>query len=107
MGLCPDCHRVKHIGLAGIQRKGDEALKHLAQVNGWDVATSEQYVEAQFEVWQRRSRFQWELDLSWLERHGVRVKPKKDETAGRPRKTDAPREAADPSMEMLYEHTGR
>ncbi len=33
--LCPSCHQVKHIGLAGLRGRGEEAEAHLAKVNNW------------------------------------------------------------------------
>jgi 5-methylcytosine-specific restriction endonuclease McrA len=32
IALCPSCHQVKHIGLAQIQGKGEEANRHLALI---------------------------------------------------------------------------
>lgn len=41
--LCPACHRVKHIGLAEKQGKGEATLKHLAVVNGWVAGDARRY----------------------------------------------------------------
>lgn len=71
VALCPRCHEVKHIGLAGVRGKGARAVAHLAQVNGWSVKDAELYIEACFETWHRRSCHQWKLDLSFLERFGI------------------------------------
>lgn len=67
LALCPACHTVKHIGLAGVRGKSGAALAHLARVNRWSRNDAELYIEACFEIWYRRSRHQWELDLSYLE----------------------------------------
>ena len=32
--LCPSCHEVKHIGLAGVRGRCQQACEHLARVNG-------------------------------------------------------------------------
>lgn len=70
--LCPMCHKVKHIGrvesTANSQEK-DRVYKHLSRVNGWAVADAFLYAEACFEVWARRSRHQWTLDTSALEKY--------------------------------------
>jgi hypothetical protein len=71
--LCPDCHQVKHIGLSEARGRRDEALRHLARVNGWSIEDAEMYVEVQFEVWSRRSQHRWKLDISWLEQFGIDV----------------------------------
>jgi cytochrome c2 len=73
IALCPACHEVKHIGLAEVRGRAQEAMKHLAKVNGWTFPQAMRYVSWAFEVWQHRSRFQWKLDLSHLASHGVRI----------------------------------
>lgn len=71
MALCPACHEVKHIGLAQAHRRGDEALVHLAKVNGWGLATARVYVDYCFEVWAERSIYEWVLDASCLKQYGI------------------------------------
>jgi hypothetical protein len=66
VALCPACHEVKHIGLAGVRGNHARALAHLARVNGWSREDAELYIEACFEVWSRRSSHEWRLDLSLL-----------------------------------------
>lgn len=73
VALCPACHEVKHIGLAGVRGRRAEALRHLARVNGWSASDAELYLESCFEQWHRRSNHDWTLDLSHLEQYGVRV----------------------------------
>lgn len=72
--ICPACHEVKHIGLANIRGRGDIAARHLAKVNGWTAQEAERYIAEQFAVWERRSKYQWALDLGWLEQHGIAVR---------------------------------
>ena len=74
--LCPACHEVKHIGLANIRGRGQFAARHLAKVNGWTSQEAERYIAEQFAVWEQRSRFQWALDLKWLERHSITISRK-------------------------------
>jgi hypothetical protein len=71
VALCPACHEVKHIGLAGMRGNHRRAVAHLARVNGWSVADAELYIEACFEQWHRRSCHQWRLDISYLEQFGI------------------------------------
>ena len=73
MALCPACHEVKHIGLAGLRGKGDAARTHLAKVNGWSLEEANIYIEWCFEIWHRRSCHRWNLDLSYLEQFGISV----------------------------------
>jgi hypothetical protein len=71
LALCPDCHMVKHIGLAGIQGKGELALKHLMQINKMKKKEAEAYITKAFETWKDRSKLEWTLDLSILKRYGI------------------------------------
>jgi hypothetical protein len=75
VALCPACHEVKHIGLAGVRGHRARAVSHLARVNGWSNADAELYLEACFEQWLRRSNHEWTLDLSLLEQFGIKVEP--------------------------------
>jgi hypothetical protein len=71
IALCPACHEVKHIGLAGIKGRGEIAQRHLAEVNGWTPGMAARYVDEAFAVWRTRSRRSWSLDISSLEAYGV------------------------------------
>jgi len=67
IALCPDCHEVKHIGLAGIKGRQSQAIAHLAKVNGITLEEANIYVEASFETWSKRSQKDWKLDITILE----------------------------------------
>lgn len=69
VALCPDCHSVKHIGLAGKRGRGREARDHLVKVNGWSREQANSYIRKSFEVWEERSRHEWTLDISWISQH--------------------------------------
>lgn len=71
IALCPNCHKVKHLGFAFATGKGPAAVRHLMTVNGWGRAEANRYVEAAFELHSKRSAFPWTLDLEWLQTVGV------------------------------------
>ena len=71
IALCPACHQVKHIGLAKLRGKGEEAANHLKKVNGWNERQTQQYILEAFKIWNQRSQYQWQLDLTWLEQNGI------------------------------------
>lgn len=75
--LCPDCHRVKHIGLAQLQGYGEQSIAHLAKINGWTTSQTSTYLEKVWDIWQERSCYNWSLDFSWLESHNVIIQPKR------------------------------
>lgn len=71
--LCPACHAVKHFGLAMVKDQTEPALHHLATVNGWTGTQALKYVNECFEIHRKRSAHHWTLDLSALEKYGVRM----------------------------------
>jgi hypothetical protein len=71
IALCPACHEVKHMGLAGIKGRGEIAAAHLAEVNGWTAQVTAGYIDAAFATWKRRSSRTWSLDLSVLAAYGI------------------------------------
>jgi hypothetical protein len=71
IALCPSCHEVKHVGYANIRNRGEIAIKHLAKINEWSINEAEVYVKQCFETWVRRSKFNWHLDLSYLEKLNI------------------------------------
>ena len=72
--LCPSCHEVKHIGFANTQGRGEMAEEHLAKVNKWTKEKTTKYVREQFKKWAERSKYDWEIDLTWLEEKGIEFK---------------------------------
>ena len=74
IALCPACHGVKHIGLAQVRGRGDQALMHLMKVNKLKKKDAEKYVEEAFKIWADRSSKQWQLDISVLKEYGIDVK---------------------------------
>lgn len=63
--LCPDCHRVKHIGLAKKMGWYKDSIKHMAKVNGISKSRAQKYVEyAEMEVKKRKAVY--DLDLTYL-----------------------------------------
>ena len=75
IALCPSCHGVKHIGLKFQQGFGDEAINHLAKVNGWDKETTLAYYNTTGWLFKERSKYKWRLDLSWARDQGIEIKP--------------------------------
>ena len=68
VALCPMCHHVKHIGLAGILADKGEldfgtVVSHFMQVNSCDKAAFWKYHDEAFALWEARSQYQWTVDL--------------------------------------------
>lgn len=71
IALCPNCHQVKHFGLARVQGQQEIAGRWLMEVNGWTRRQAYDHVQAAFALWEKRSQKQWEVDISWLEKRPV------------------------------------
>jgi hypothetical protein len=71
VALCPDCHQVKHIGLAQIRGNGVIALKHLMKINKLTKSEAEKYIQQAFQTWDQRSKKDWTLDMSLLKDYGI------------------------------------
>lgn len=74
IALCPDCHMVKHIGLAEIRGLRAKAVKHLMKINQITNAQAEKYIAESFKKWAERSKKKWTLDLSYLQEFNIEVK---------------------------------
>jgi hypothetical protein len=66
---CSKCHLAKHIGRATRIGRLDEALAHLAAVNGWTLRQARGHSARAFARWERRSRTKWQLNVCYLERY--------------------------------------
>lgn len=71
--LCPRCHEVKHIGLARVRDREVEALQWLALVNRISDIEAIQLSRIATETWSERSKYEWKLDISHLEKYGIRI----------------------------------
>lgn len=69
--LCPACHEVCHFGLARVKGRDGIAIQHLQQVNGWSEEEAQDHIKAAFDVWKRRSKIEWSIDLDLIERLGL------------------------------------
>lgn len=72
VALCPACHQVKHLGLASVNGRYDEALEHLAGVNKWTLEDARRHADAAFAQWNERSEHEWTLDWGPLESEAYR-----------------------------------
>lgn len=73
IALCPNCHQVKHIGLAGIRGDGEKALLHFMKINKLKRQEAEAEIAQTFKVWDCRSQHEWTLDISHLSTYGIDI----------------------------------
>lgn len=74
IALCVECHQVKHIGLAQIKGKGEEALHHFMKINNLKRDKAEKYLQEAFEIWAERSKKEWKLNILHLKEYGIDIK---------------------------------
>jgi hypothetical protein len=67
LAICPRCHLAKHIGHAQLTGKFEEAMDHLALVNGLSKKEAMEVVSEALSKWSERSQHDYQLDLSYLE----------------------------------------
>jgi hypothetical protein len=71
--LCPNCHMVKHIGLAQINGNYQKALSHFMSINGLGKDKAVKLINDSFVLWQKRSKKKWTIDVSSLKEFGIDI----------------------------------
>ena len=66
ISLCPKCHQVKHFGRTSAIGKQAEAFKHMEKVNNWNHKQCLDHLKVAMSEWRERSKYQWFIDLSYL-----------------------------------------
>lgn len=67
ISLCPNCHRVKHFGLAYSRGETAEVFAHFCKINNLSEVVGELQVQYYFDLWSKRSAFDdWQADMSWV-----------------------------------------
>ena len=74
IALCRDCHQSTHIGYAEITGNYQKAYNHLKKVRDFDDIDCEDHINRAFELWEKRNKYNWELDLSLITNNGFRIK---------------------------------
>ena len=71
--ICPLCHEVKHIGLAGILGNRVRALKRFKKLNNLNNETADNIIHTVFKQWRIRSKYKWKLDIKHLKKYGIDI----------------------------------
>lgn len=67
IALCPNCHIVKHPGLAQINGKESIVFNQLQKVNNMTLEEAVSYLTDSFAIWQARSMHNWTIDTTFLD----------------------------------------
>ncbi len=71
--LCPNCHEVKHMGLANMKGRSEAAISWFMKINNLDREKVMIYIKRAFSEWQQRSEMEWKLDVSLLSHYGITI----------------------------------
>jgi hypothetical protein len=68
IALCPWCHHIKHLGLAGIlsgrgELDYERLIQHFLRVNGCTRAEFFRHRDEAFDQWEKRSKHTWTIEL--------------------------------------------
>lgn len=80
ISLCPNCHMTKHIGRAIAMGSEKVCYFQLAKVNKWSMEQINKHIIESFETQKERSKHEWVLDISLLEKepYNIKLKPFKE-----------------------------
>lgn len=73
IALCHNCHMVTHFGYSCITGVSDQSCKHLMKVKKLSAEECEIHIDEAYKIWENRSKIQWTIDISILEKSGIKV----------------------------------
>jgi hypothetical protein len=73
VALCPNCHEVKHMGLANVRGRAEQALSWFMKINKLEREKAMAHIKRAFSEWQQRSEMEWKLDVSLLSQYGIKL----------------------------------
>lgn len=71
--LCPLCHEVKHIGLAGMRGNSERAFLRFRTINNLEETLARNIKTAVFKQWRIRSMQNWKLNIEILSQYGLNL----------------------------------
>jgi hypothetical protein len=80
IALCSKCHRVKHFGFAIIQAQEgklnlEDLIAHFLTVNNCEPEDFKSHLNASIEIWEKRSKKEWKIDLGEYSKYATRAEP--------------------------------
>lgn len=97
LAICEDCHHVKHFGhLKVMAERGDlnieRVIAHFMKVNNCTREVFEEYLSKEWETWEERSQFEWQVELNGFDKseNALKILDQTPEPESKPI-TDAPR----------------
>jgi hypothetical protein len=69
ISLCPYCHKSKHVGLAQMNGELEIVVNQLMKVNDITKDEALNYIKKSFNIWSKRSNFEWKLNTDYLKEY--------------------------------------
>jgi hypothetical protein len=69
ISLCPYCHKSKHVGLAQMNGELHIVVNQLMKVNDITEDEALNYINKSFDIWSKRSNFEWKLNTDYLKEY--------------------------------------
>jgi hypothetical protein len=69
--ICENCYNAIHFGRAIKLGLGEAAKEQLIKVNNWTEKQLVSHLENATKLWQTRNEFNYELDLTWLQKENL------------------------------------
>lgn len=70
--LCPSCHKIKHLGYSRRVGLYEQVKRKLLWLNDWTEGDFSKAIAAMQETQERLSALEWKLDITFLQKYGVR-----------------------------------
>ena len=71
MALCSGCHLMFHLGFAKVNNKYDITVKRLQKLEKLTETQVNKKVEDIFTRWNKRSEYDWKIDVTILKDYGI------------------------------------
>jgi len=69
IALCPQCHQVKHAGLAQIKGKLGQVINQLVKINKITAYDAEEMLRDAFFKYHQRSEHTWDVNIDYIEEY--------------------------------------
>lgn len=69
IALCPNCHKVKHVGLSEIKGWMDIVHAQLIKVNDMSEVEVAEYIGQSFLKWEERSQHEWKININYIKKY--------------------------------------
>jgi len=69
IALCPNCHKVKHYGYATITNNAELVFNYFIKINNINKEEAIKYIDNVFELWKLRSKYNWEVNIDFLDKY--------------------------------------